>query len=511
MAIESQESTAVLEFENEDARQAAMDGVEETPENEAKIDAIMKAPIKAKDDAAAQKTADSTPEGTASPAPKEEETPAASASPAASTQASTDGEFIQIKKSDLPQGFDTPGKLFKSYSEAQELITRQQKFIKEKLNGGASADTSVQSVIERTRALEAENAELKKKIEAPAQRETKQDGLSAIPESKIGEIKQVRGRLQELANDPIANEEEIYSLRLKLDDLWLTESERNAVMIQRATKRAEEAERKAIEAHSTASSYVERSAQGEKQKQAQDALAKEYRDIDTFAGAAKYSEFKMTRSAAEVEREYAGWAQDVTNLYFGAPVNIDTDQGRQAMRQAMSMLQKGAPDITEKCRVAGVPIEATEDVKRYLEICDLLDYRDGYRVDPVSGNKEIVKRYHAPSGQYVPDTFPSLEAAYEDRKIRDGFYEKKIRDAFAKGGASMASAIQKRDSGAVEMDVSTGSSRADAGLAMTRDAAVRILDEVDEIEAMRQKRSGNPALWNKLNEAYRALGQKPLE
>jgi hypothetical protein len=175
------------------------------------------------------------------------------------------------------------------------------------------------------------------------------------------------------------------------------------------------------------------------------------------------------------------------------------------------MLQRGAPDITDKCKAAGTPTTPPDDVRKYLEICDLLDYRDGYRTDPITGQKEIVKRFHAPSGSYIPDAFPSLSAAYEDRMIRDGVYEKKIREAFSKGGQAMAEAAARRSSAAAEMGNAGGASPRDAGLKMSPEQAREIIDTVDEVAAVRLKRSGDASLLKKLNEAMVTLGMDPVD
>lgn len=494
MATESQSN--VLEFPTEDARFEAINSLDDhDPANVSKIDDLMKAPIKAKSEAA-----DQTSQKTADPAPTE---PEAKVEEKTAPVDDKDEPIFTLKRSELPQGYDTPGKAFKSLNEGQALIERQQKFIKEKLAGG---DQNIQAALKRAEQAEAALAEAKARYEKPAQAETKSEGLSPLPQSKLPKINEIRSKLKELSKDPIANEDQILDFRGQLDDLMTSEIERNQQLYDRAAQRAEAAEKKAMETASQVSGWVNKSQMTESQRVQQDALKKEFGDIDGFASDQKYSEFKLSKPSGEVEREYITWAQEVTSLYYGAPVNIETQDGMKAMRHALAMLERGAPDITEKCRVSGVPQQPSEDVKKYLEICQLLDYRDGYRIDPVSGKKEIIQRYHAPTGKYVPDTFPSLSAAYEDRKIRDGVYEKRIREAYSKGGAAMVEAIAKRDSGAAEMGNAQGASKKDAGIAMSKEDAAKIVNSIDETAALRQQRAGDPSLMNKLNEAFKVLG-----
>lgn len=491
MAGESQ--TATLEFESEEARQTAMDGLDEhNPDSEAKLDEIMKAPIKAKVEADHNKPAEQKPVA-------EPEKKIAPDNP--SPKPATPDDEIRIKKSDLPEGFDTIGKVFKSYGEAQALIERQTKFIKEKLGGG---DQNLQAILKRAETAETELANLKKQVERPAQRETERKDLPAIPQSVAPKIKEIRQELQRLAADPITNEEKIHELRLNLDDLWLQENERLSLMVERVNQTASDADRRSQEASDRASQVVELGKKSEAEVAAEQALKNEFKQMDSFA--AKYPEFKMSKSSPEVERDYAQWASDVTALFYGTQINIETKEGRSAMEKALKMLERGAPDIVEKCKIANVPIEPGEDVKKYLEICALLDYRDGKRFNPITGQMEEVFRYHQPSGKEIPDTFPTLEDAYENRKVKDGHYEKRIREAYAKGGADLTNALAKRDSGTVEMDGSAPSSRSDAGLVMKADEAERIMDSIDEATAIRQARSGNPELLNQLNEAFKVLG-----
>lgn len=488
-------SQAVVGFESEEARQTALDAIEERPENEAKIDEILSAPIRKKGDAAVEKPAE-TPTPPPEAASKAEEP----------KQATVDETVFTIKRDELPEGFDTPGKVFKSYREAQDLITRQTKFIKEKLGGEGSSTQELQAALQRAATLETELAETKKKYERPAQTETRKQDLTAIPESKGSQIKELRVKLQDLVKDPIANEEEIHRLNIQLNGFLFDEIERNQLLTERAENRAAAAENKAVEAEGKATSWVQKSEQSEQSKRAQEALQKEYQDIDSFTNDKNYAEFRMTRPAAQVEQDYVKWAQEVTNLYYGAPVDVRSPDGNKAMKHALSMLERGAPDITEKCRVAGVPQQPSEDVKKYLEICELLDYRDGYRMSPTTGQRELVQRWHGPTQKYVPDAFPSLSAAYEDRKIRDGFYAKRIREAFVNGGQQMADAITKRDAGAVEMDNAVGASKRDAGLTMSKSEAAKVIDEIDETLAEQRRRAGDPTLYNKLMEAFKVLG-----
>lgn len=499
MATESQ----TLVFESEEAREAAIDALGESPDSEEQLDAIMSAPIQQK--AEADNDNPAKPEGESISdkiideiAPEEQQV-----KPDVQKPENQQDEIFQIKRSELPENFDSPAKLLKSYSEAQATLERQKKFIKERLGG---EDENLTAAMKRAEKAEAELAEIRKKVEVPAKQETKADNLPEIPQSNAGKIKELRQSIQTLSKDPIANEQEILDKRLELDDLWLAENERTSLMIERATKRAEAAEARAEKAENTATGYVSSQKKTEEQKKAEAALQNEYKDIDTFSNDADYPEFKMSKSAKDVENNYLQWGADVARLYYGARIDISTDDGRRKMFYALDNLKRGGPDIVEKCQIAGVQVKPTDDIQKYLDICDLLDYRDGYRENPTTGKKEVVKRFHAPSNQYIPDAFPSLKAAYENRKVQDGYYADKIRKAYLDGGKSISEAANRASNNAVEMGNSGGVSNADAGLKITAQQAADILDSIDEAEALRKKANGDSSDYNKLNEAFQILG-----
>lgn len=214
----------------------------------------------------------------------------------------------------------------------------------------------------------------------------------------------------------------------------------------------------------------------------------------------------MSKSAKEIDKEYTDWASEITRLFYGSPVDIFTKKGEEMMLNALFMLGKNAPTLIERCQVSGVPVKPSEDVQKYLDICELLNYRDGVRIDPVTGKKEVAERYHAPSGKMVPDVFPSAKAAYENRKLVDGVYAQKIRESYIEGGKKMAEAASRTDAGTVEMGTATSVSRKDAGLEMTAAEAQNILDTIDVQKAKWKLEDGDPSDFNKLQEAFKILG-----
>ena len=450
------EAQAVLEFATEEDRASALDALPEIPENVDKIDQIMKASLKERGEAA-EKTADQTPVAQ----PKTVATAASLAVAPAAT-----GEMVNLSKDDLTRlGFDTPGKLLKSYEEAQEALKRSQEFIKTKLQASQAqaAATTVQQQAAQVPATPATKAVVNK-IDAS--------------KSRLEEIGALMAQLEKYDD---AYSPEAIAAQRKLGSLQMQELNRLNTLVLQLNEENISAKTLANQAIEKTDSWYKEQDRIKGQEQAALALDKEFTEVDSFASNPKYPELKMSQPAREVEQQYLDWGRQVVSLYYGQEVNVGTSQGMIAMKFALDQLSKGAPDITEKCKVSGVPIAPpSEDIKKYLDVCELMDWRDGIRMNPLTGQKELVQRYHAPSGKHIPDTYPSLEAAYVVRMEKDGTFQKRIQENYRKGGEDVLKAIGKRDSRIVELDNTTGTSRADAGTEMSTEEAMSIVNTIDE-------------------------------
>jgi hypothetical protein len=487
-------ATQEMVFESEEQRSKAINDLPELPENEDKIDSIMKAPIKAKvEGEAASKPADQKPAVEI----KSAETPDSKTPPVVGAD-----ETFTIKKSDLlAKGFDTPGKFMKTWDESQELIKRQNKFIQDKLTN-TPQDQVAKEVLERAERAERELSELKKKSSAaPAAPATVTQGQISTSQSKLAEIQKLKDELG--SSDTF--DEKTAEKRKQLDNLWFEELTRLNGLVSQQVQETQSIRDIAVKSTQEVETYKKNQETQRLNDESQKALVKELESIDKFCNNPTYVEFKMSKPSIQVEGDYLMWGKNVASLYYGQDVDVNSREGRVAMKTALDMLGKGAPDITEKCRVAGVPVTPCDDIRKYLDICDLLDYRDGLRANPVTGKKETVQRYHPPSRSYIPDAFPSIESAYENRKITDGFYAQKISDQYRKGGADALAAVAKRDSGIVELDNVT-TSKGGAGAEMTKEKALETINSIDEERAVKMKRDGKPELFDQLAAAYKVIG-----
>lgn len=495
-------ATQDLAFETEEAREKALNEVPEIPENEEKIDSILKAPIKPKEGAAKadDKPAEKPPESTDS-AKKTEPVPEPKTEAVSAGVGGAD-EVFTIKKADLlAKGHSSLGSFLKSFDEANDTIKRQQTFIKDKLTNSPQ-DQAAKTVLERAEKAERELEELKKKSSSAPQAPTPTQKDIVSSQSRLADIQKLKDELAQAD----AFDEKTIEKRRQLDNLYYEEISRLSGLVTQQMQEINAAKETSARATQEVADYKKSQDADRQSKEANEALLRELESIDKFCGNPAYPEFKMSKSSRDVEADYLAWGKSVASLFRGADVNVYDREGRAFMKVALDMLGKGAPDIIEKCKLAGVAIAPTDDIRKYLDICDLLDYRDGLRYNPATGKKEVVQRFHPPSGSYIPDAFPSIEAAYENRKIVDGVYAQKIADQYRKGGSDALAAVAKRDNGIVELDNVMTSKDGGATFEMTTEKAAETIANIDEAVALREKNDGKPELFNQLMEAYKVLG-----
>jgi hypothetical protein len=211
----------------------------------------------------------------------------------------------------------------------------------------------------------------------------------------------------------------------------------------------------------------------------------------------------------ELDREYREYQNNVAAVYWGRqPANA------AEIKEAMDKLQQRSPNLLGNLQASGIPQEPTEDMQKYLATCEIWDAWQGIRKDPRTGdynrdkNGNIVPlvRYDPATKQYVRDSYPSPKAAYNDLQVNSGHYTRKIIDAFKAGGKSLAEARAKRDGGVVEMDNASGGKPK-----ISADAALQDIQKIDEIEAIRRARDGDPSLLKRYNDNALILGWPPLD
>lgn len=467
-----------LKFESEAAKAEAIANYDTKTGTEEGIDALMNAPVVVPEKTEAE--AEVKP-----PQSEEEETPEA---PAEEPVVEENKEFDwNAWANNL--GYKSPAEARKALDEAKKTVERQQAFINEKLN---TKPAVIQAPV----------------VEAPViQRQ----------ESKIEDIKQTissvlekrRGLINRLREEPSLNmdpdflasqaavEEEKYALDLKMaEELNSLRSMHEATNQQLAsfTKAKEE------------ELLREQSARMHQM---------ELDEIQKFALNPAHAEFAFSagKDADAVEAEYISWVNKVATALYGHPVNImRTVEEREAVASAMERLSQKDPEVLNACQVVGVPTEPSDDLRKYLDICELLDHRDGIKKDPITGQKMQQTRtvFDAAAGKFKkePVRFASLEDAYNHKLAVDGTFNKRIKEAYSKGGKDVLSAVAKKAKGPVQLGNASGVNQKDVGLAMTAQDALKFIEGFNETEAMKRKMAGDSSLMDEYEKAMSALMPK---
>jgi hypothetical protein len=421
-----------------------------------------------------------------------------------------------MSRTDLPRGpngetYKSQGDFLKAFTNQSELIARQQKFIRENL----PSQQNTPEIQEQLKRATAELAQLKQQVQQ--QQPAAADG-GVQPQGQIQKgtekgisaaqkrISDLRREIDEIAesDDPFSDEN--VKRTHKLQRAMVDGLSEITDLYARAQGDLQQTRQQFEAVENLTRAQREQDEQGRRQRAAQEALKGELSDMDSFAGV--NPEFRMQRPAAEVDAEYANWAQQVSRLYYGRDPS-----GASETSEALRQLRMGSPSIVSACQLAGIPVEPTGDMRAYLQICELLDYRDGRRRNPATGAVEEVYAYDHRTGQKVVDRFPSgiegLKAAYAYRKENDGVYAELIARARREGGAAAMAASQRRDLAAVEAGSEAGMGGIGDTSSVTDLMARR--DAIDEEDAVMRARGGDPGLLDDYNRLTVRLGGSPVE
>jgi hypothetical protein len=489
-----------LRYESETAKADAISKFDESAGNPGDLDRIMNAPV----GPAVSAEADITP-----PQSGTEGKPTGEADvKSPQTGVITDPESWAKGK-----GYASFAEARKAFDEKEALLKRQQQFIQDKI----SAPPPTQSVDYEK--LLRRNQELEQLIAAQKPPQGAPPGQTAqkqiqVTENKIGTIKQAlaanlqkkRALIAQVREDPslqldpafMGKNNEVEEEKFNLDMQLVEEMGSLRELYDQNSKQLTEYKERG-----------EKVVENERRKQLYEA---EMDEIDSFVGNKAHPEFAFSegKDSRTVEVEYVAWANKVASALYGSAVNmVRSEKDREAVAYALDKLSQKDPEIINACTAAGIPVEPTEDIRKYLDVCELLDHRDGVKKNPITGVKEQQYRVtrNQQTGQFekTPVRFPSIEDAYVHRLAVDGEYNKRIKDAYTRGGKDMLVASQKRTQAPVTLDNAGGASGVDVGLALSPQQAIETLSKIDESEAFRRKLAGDPSLWNQYEKAMEVV------
>ena len=463
-----------LKYANEEERVKALENLEEKPENMAQLERIRNAKIE-------EPAAAAGPETPPAAAPVEPPKPV---------------EPLQKYEITDLKGHKKPEELLKSYDEKEALIQRQQTFIKElmKKQGQSSTSAVTDDVIKRAETAERELQELRSKSGASATPGTQVD-IKAV-QSEVSRIETLQAELdKQIEDDPDA----AFTLDFQKKSRELSRMQtKNINLLTGLYAQASNEIREAKSATSEFLASSQRAREAEERSSVVEGVFKEMDELDV-------PDLKTSKPIKVLDAEYIKWRDDVSLAYYGEPVD-DVNKKKYAMTQ----LELRNPDTIQKCKLLGVPTEPTPDIDRYIKKCELDDYRNGWRINPATG-----KYFDAPitvfdraTGKQVPFILPSLKAAVEQKRLDEGYYQKQADGAFQKGAQSIANAAGRRDQGAVTLNSGSDSGQIDTEV--TQEAALRLLDNLDETAAMEAHRKGDDKMINEINKARRTIGLDPI-
>ncbi|MFA5166800.1 MAG: hypothetical protein WC449_05945 [Candidatus Paceibacterota bacterium] len=378
--------------------------------------------------------------------------------------------------------------LVKSHKELEATFARQGNKLREVLEQAASNPKVDQSVVERAERLQRELDDLKK--QGPASTETTAD-IKTVQSDMQG----IQAKLDELDRKAEADPDEALSPEFQKEYRSLTRKLTNKV--SDLTNFLVQAK---AEIEGTKKSVTEYSTSQKKTKEAEDfdklnnAL---YESMDKLDD----PEYKLPKPVRELEGEYIGWTRKVALAYYDRPAaNLKEE------KVALEQLQLKNPELMSKCQMMGINTDPGEAVNKYIKQCELLDYMDGYRKDPVTGKLKRLMHYDPISKTEVPIVCRDINDALAKKRLEEGYYTKKADGEYQKGAEDLANVAMRRDKGAVTLDGGQDQGQTPNGV----DWAVKMLAETDEEKAMIEHRRGNNAKFDEIQKARSILGMDPI-
>jgi len=455
-----------MNFPNEEAREKAFNELPESATQE-QLDEIRNAQI-----------GDGTPE-------KPPETP---------PETPPEKPPVETKEPDKPAEPDYAGHksvddLVKGHRELEDTFGRQTKKFREVAEQLDSMSRAAEEAKSRADRLESEIAELKKSG-TPAPQGTTKDVKSIRSELSgiASKIDQLEAKAE---SDPEAVFDAGYQKELRsLTRLQTQKMSDLADLLEQAS--AGIAETKQFTKNFTEKQELTK--EEEKHNEIRESI---YKAIDTLDD----EEYKLPRGAKEAEGEYIKWVKDIAFAYYGRPA-----RNRSEEFTALDQLQFKNPDLLKKCAEMGAKTEPSDEVARYMKNAELLDYMDGFRKDPVTGQFKRLTKFDPVSGHDVPIVYSDMKSALQALRLENGYYQKKAEDAYQNGATDVANVAMRRDKGAVTLDGGTDQGQTPGG----SDLAEKILIETDPEQAMIEYRQGNTAKFDEIQKARAILKMDPI-
>lgn len=371
----------------------------------------------------------------------------------------TDDQVFTVKKSELPAGFSSVPEVFKSHQNKDELIQRQAAKIQELIS------------------------KIQKPVEEPKREPVKEEAKPVFNSSALSEARTKAGEIQSELDAMLADDEDlIHSTEYKKKERELLKLNRQ--IIDSLTNQVETS----YKANET---YLSKKAQEAAEEAARSKAKQLYDDIDTLG----VPEFKMSKSVAIINDEFIDYRKKVALAYYGRPAHNQAEE-----MYAYGQMEQKNPVLMQNLQLVGVSPELSPDFKNYLEICKVLDYRDG-RVDPLTGKEcNPLTEYDVKSGTHKP---LALQKAVDAYRARTG-YNSKLEERYQKGAMAAAAASMRRDQGAIELGNDTQSKSV-----QDEEWAYSLINSTTQTSLnrmLREAEAGKPEKLEEYNRAAKLIG-----
>ena len=256
--------------------------------------------------------------------------------------------------------------------------------------------------------------------------------------------------------------------------------------------------------------YAEKKRLEDAEKQAllqQQKILEVYEEVNQFVASKDCpKELKLDgQKHQDALREALGFHSELAELYTGkTKESYDSKTWRELEEKASVEYLNKTPQLLQKINEAG--IKEPKNYRKWVLLDNIDAIRTGYFRNPQTNNWE--KRYDSKTGKEIQ--FPDFKSAFNYYLDESGLRKVMSIESGRKDTANLIDAMNRRDSGVVQLDESALSGSG-SGQVMTEEEANNYLNTVDKQRAIIQKMEGNPEAYNKINAALIRLGETPLD
>ena len=306
-----------------------------------------------------------------------------------------------------------------------------------------NAKDAVNAVINKENYIKTLKEQHKAEMDAMAAKLTEKPKASITPDGYKPVAAPTDEEMQKVETDLETVQKEME--QLDDDDPAILGLSKKAVSL---TTKMNSLNRKAIQAASAAEAerIKQQKAEEEKSKQIEtinQTFKKQRMDMDSLRK--QTAEFSNSKDFDTMEREYTDFALKVAEAHWNMPVSeFNKKENYSKIEVAMNEYLNKTPALLNTLNKKGLIGQEPKDLRRYLTITEIDQYRLGRKLNPATGFWE-----------QVHNELPDLDTAYYVWKRDNGLLAKQRIEDMDRGAQEMLKAFQRP--GVVEIPSGTGS------------------------------------------------------